>query len=106
MEATYRTLRGELEGALLARLKAGNPDFFERAALDVLVAMGYGGSRSEAALHVGMSGDGGIDGVINEDKLGLDKVYVQAKRWEGVVGRPTVQGFAGSLIWSTPARGS
>jgi restriction system protein len=97
LEASYRSLRSELEGALLAKLKAGSPEFFERAVLEVLVAMGYGGSRLEAALHVGKSSDGGIDGVINEDKLGLDKVYVQAKRWEGVVGRPTVQGFAGSL---------
>ena len=86
-----------MEHAILARLKAGSPEFFERAVLDVLVAMGYGGSRAEAAQHVGKSGDGGIDGVINEDKLGLDKVYIQAKRWEGAVGRPTVQAFAGSL---------
>jgi restriction system protein len=97
LEVSYRTLRTELEHAILAKLKAGSSQFFERAVLDVLVAMGYGGSRAQAAQHIGKSGDGGIDGVINEDKLGLDKVYVQAKRWEGVVGRPTVQGFAGSL---------
>jgi len=97
LEASYRILRSELEHALIAKLKAGSPEFFERAVLDVLISMGYGGSRAEAAQHVGKSGDGGIDGVINEDKLGLDKVYVQAKRWEGVVGRPIVQTFAGSL---------
>ena len=97
LESSYGTLRAELEHAILERLKAASWGFFERAVLDLLVAMGYGGSRAEAAQHVGKTGDGGIDGVINEDKLGLDKVYVQAKRWEGVVGRPAVQGFAGSL---------
>ena len=97
LEVSYRTLRTELEHALLAKLKAGGSEFFERAVLDILVGMGYGGSHAQAVEHVGKAGDGGIDGVINEDKLGLDKVYVQAKRWEGVVGRPTVQGFAGSL---------
>ena len=71
--------------------------FFERLVVDLLVAMGYGGSRQDAGQAVGGSGDDGIDGIIKEDKLGLDFVYVQAKRWENPVSRPTVQAFAGSL---------
>ena len=65
--------------------------------MDLLVAMGYGGSRKDAGEAVGQSGDGGVDGIIKEDKLGLDAIYLQAKRWEGTVGRPVVQAFAGSL---------
>jgi restriction system protein len=71
--------------------------FFEEVVVDLLVAMGYGGSRQDAGRAVGGSGDGGIDGIIKEDRLGLDGVYVQAKRWEASVGRPVVQAFAGSL---------
>lgn len=97
LESSHRTLRAELESLILEKLKAATPDFFERAVLELLVSMGYGGSRAEAAQHIGKTGDGGIDGVISEDRLGLEKVYVQAKRWEGTVGRPVVQGFAGSL---------
>jgi restriction system protein len=82
---------------LLDRVKAGSPRFFELLVLDLLVAMGYGGTRSDAAQAVGGSGDGGVDGYIKEDKLGLDSIYLQAKRWENSVGRPIVQAFAGSL---------
>jgi len=78
-------------------VKKSSPTFFEKLVVDLLVAMGYGGSRSDAGQAVGQSGDGGIDGIIKEDKLGLDVVYIQAKRWNGVVGRPVVQGFAGSI---------
>jgi restriction system protein len=97
IESIWRTLRDELAEELLTQVKNVPPSFFERLVVDLLVAMGYGGSRIEAAESVGRSGDGGIDGIIKEDKLGLDAVYVQAKRWDGAVGRPTVQGFAGSL---------
>jgi restriction system protein len=97
LEASYLALRSEVELGLLQRLKSGSPEFFEKAVLEVLVAMGYGGSRAEAAVHLGRPGDGGVDGVINEDKLGLDKVCVQAKRWEGTVGMKTVREFVGSL---------
>jgi restriction system protein len=76
---------------------ACSPRFFERLVVDLLVAMGYGGSRKDAGERIGQSGDGGVDGIIKEDRLGLDVVYIQAKRWEGTVGRPVVQGFAGSL---------
>jgi hypothetical protein len=82
---------------LLERLGSVAPEFFERLVVQLLVAMGYGGSYAEAASVVGRPGDEGIDGVIKEDPLGLDAVYVQAKRWQGVVGRPEIQRFAGGL---------
>lgn len=78
-------------------MKKCSPIFFERLVVDLLVSMGYGGSRVDAGKAIGRSGDEGIDGIINEDKLGLDVVYIQAKRWENTVGRPHIQGFAGSL---------
>lgn len=97
IEAGYRALRATLAIDLLERINAGSPRFFEQLVLDLLVAMGYGGSRADAAQAVGGSGDGGVDGYIKEDKLGLDSIYLQAKRWQGSVGRPIVQAFAGSL---------
>lgn len=97
LEASYQNLRQSLAQELLERIKDCSPRFFERLVVDLLVAMGYGGSRKDAGQAVGQSGDGGIDGIIKEDKLGLDVVYIQAKKWEGTVGRPTVQAFAGSL---------
>jgi len=87
-----------LAAELLTRVKSVSPSFFEKLVVELLVAMGYGGTRRDAARVVGQSGDGGIDGEINEDRLGLDKVYVQAKRWDNSVGRPVVQAFAGSLM--------
>ena len=81
----------------LTKLRECSPAFFEQVVVDLLVAMGYGGSRRDAGQAVGRAGDGGIDGIIKEDRLGLDGIYVQAKRWEASVGRPTVQAFAGSL---------
>jgi restriction system protein len=97
LEASYQNLRRALAQALLERIKVCSPRFFERLVVDLLVAMGYGGSRKDAGQAVGQSGDGGIDGIIKEDRLGLDVVYIQAKRWENSVGRPIVQAFAGSL---------
>ena len=82
---------------LLKRIKSCSPRFFEQLVVDLLVEMGYGGSYKDAGQAVGQSGDGGVDGIIKEDKLGLDAIYIQAKRWEGTVGRPVVQAFAGSL---------
>jgi restriction system protein len=93
----YQRLRSNLEAEVLEQVKAATPAFFERLVIDLLVAMGYGGSRQDAGRAVGRSGDGGIDGIIKEDKLGLDVIYVQAKRWEGTVGRPEIQKFAGAL---------
>jgi restriction system protein len=78
-------------------VKTCSPSFFERLVVDLLVAMGYGGSRADAGRAIGKSGDGGIDGIIKEDRLGLDIVYIQAKRWDTPVGRPEVQKFVGAL---------
>jgi restriction system protein len=97
LEASYQILRRELAQELLDRIKQKPPVFFERLVVELLVAMGYGGSLKDAGQAIGRSGDGGIDGVIKEDRLGLDYIYIQAKRWEGMVGRPVAQAFAGSL---------
>ncbi len=97
LEASYQRLKVSLAQEILDRIKQSPPSFFEQTVIDLLVAMGYGGSRRDAGQAVGRSGDGGIDGIIKEDRLGLDTVYLQAKRWDSVVGRPVVQGFAGSL---------
>jgi len=96
-ERIHAALSTQLEGELLDQIKTAPPQFFERLVVDLLLLMGYGGSRDDAGKRVGKSGDGGIDGIINEDPLGLDTVCLQAKRWEGTVGRPVVQAFAGSL---------
>ena len=74
-----------------------SPNFFERLVVELLLSMGYGGTRAGAGRAIGQSGDGGIDGIIDEDRLGLDAIYIQAKRWEGVVGRPEIQKFVGAL---------
>jgi restriction system protein len=97
LESGYQELRRNLAQELLERIKSCSPKFFERLVIELLVKMGYGGSMHDAGQAIGRSGDGGIDGIIKEDKLGLDVIYVQAKRWEGTVGRPVVQAFAGSL---------
>lgn len=98
LEAAYENLRDELSDELLSRLKKISPAFFERIVVELLVKMGYGGSRVDAGKAIGRSGDGGIDGIIKEDKLGLDVVYIQAKRWDNnPVGRPDVMQFAGAL---------
>lgn len=97
IETAYQELRAALASELLDRLKEASPQFFEQAVIDLLLAMGYGGSSREAASRVGRTGDGGIDGIINEDQLGLDVVYIQAKRWQGTVGARDVRDFSGSL---------
>jgi restriction system protein len=105
LAAAYEKLRSSLEEELLDQIKAASPSFFERLVIDLLVAMGYGGSRQDAGRAIGKSGDEGIDGMIKEDKLGLDVVYVQAKRWENVVGRPEIQKFAGALQGQRASKG-
>jgi restriction system protein len=97
LESSYRALRQALAEELLDRVKACSPAFFERLVVQLLVAMGYGGSLTDAGQAVGRTGDGGIDGIIKEDKLGLDAICIQAKRWDATVGRPAVQAFAGSM---------
>jgi restriction system protein len=95
--SAYQRLRLDLVDAILEQLRSCSPAFFERLVVDVLVQMGYGGSRKDAGAAIGKSGDEGIDGIIKEDRLGLNTIYLQAKRWEGIVGRPEIQRFAGAL---------
>ena len=97
LQGAYQQLRGELASEVLERLLNVSPEFFEQIVVELLVAMGYGGSRRDAGERIGKSGDGGIDGIIKEDKLGLDAIYIQAKRWQGSVGRPEIQKFVGAL---------
>ncbi len=97
IEKNYQQISEELAAELLQKIKDNSPTFFEALVIALLVKMGYGGTREDAGRAVGGSGDGGIDGIINEDRLGLDVVYIQAKRWEATVGRPEIQKFAGAL---------
>ncbi|MFZ2492835.1 MAG: restriction endonuclease [Thermoanaerobaculia bacterium] len=97
LDGAYAQIRAGLANDLLVRVKGASPRFFEELVVELLLAMGYGGSRLEAGEAIGRGGDEGIDGVINEDRLGLDTIYIQAKRWEGTVGRPEVQKFVGAL---------
>ena len=97
IEDGYKQLRAALVGELRDLIAAMSPAAFEQLVIDVLAAMGYGGPQDDAGIVVGRSGDEGIDGVIKEDRLGLETIYVQAKRWQGSVGRPEIQRFAGAL---------
>jgi restriction system protein len=97
IERGYQSIRSELASTLLTRVKESSPSFFEQLVVDLLLKMGYGRSRADAGQAIGMSGDEGIDGIISEDKLGLDTIYIQAKRWQGTVGRPEIQKFVGAL---------
>lgn len=97
LERAYQNLRSDLAADLVTQIKQSPPSLFERLVVELLVRMGYGGSRKDAGEAVGRAGDEGIDGIIKEDKLGLDIIYIQAKRWEATVGRPEIQKFAGAL---------
>ena len=97
LETAFQTIRIDLVSELLDRLKTCDPTFFERLVVELLLKMGYGKNLAEAGKAIGRSGDEGIDGVISEDKLGLDSVYLQAKRWAGSVGRPEIHKFVGAL---------
>jgi restriction system protein len=97
IEEVYQRLREGLAEELLETVKGCSPTFFEHLVLDLLVKMGYGGTRKDAGEAIGRSGDGGVDGIIKEDRLGLDIVYIQAKKWETTVSRPEIQKFAGAL---------
>ena len=105
LENSYQVLRDALAHDLLETIKNGTPAAFEQIVVDLLVAMGYGGSVEDAGKVVGKSGDGGIDGIIKQDKLGLDALYVQAKRWKDVVGSPEIMKFSGSLTKNHASRG-
>ena len=108
-EVRLETLKREVDSALaaeiLVNIKSCSPVYFERLVVQLMIQMGYGGSREEAGKAVGRSGDGGIDGIINEDRLGLDAIYLQAKRWEGVVGRPEIMRFVGALAGQRATKG-
>ena len=97
IEAAMDEIRSKLASDLIEKVKSCSPQFFERLVVDVLVRMGYGGNFADAAQAVGRTGDCGIDGIIKEDPLGLDRIYVQAKRWEKSVGSPEIFGFIGAL---------
>jgi restriction system protein len=97
IEQNFTQLRQETEAQLLDLIGRSSPAFFEQLVVDLLLKMGYGGSLEDAGKAIGRSSDGGIDGIIKEDKLGLDAIYIQAKRWQGTVGRPEIHRFAGSL---------
>ncbi len=97
LQKSYQSIRNELSSDILNKIKANSPQFFENLVIDLMISLGYGGSRQDAGRSIGQSGDEGIDGIIKEDKLGLDVIYIQAKRWEGTVGRPEIQKFVGAL---------
>jgi restriction system protein len=104
IDASYKSLRQATTVEMLSRLKSCSPSFFESVVVRLLMAMGYGGVAGHGTV-TGKSGDGGIDGVIKQDKLGLDVVCIQAKRWDGAVGRPVVQGFVGSMDYIRARKG-
>lgn len=97
LQIQHRQLNESLADELICTIKSCSSDFFESLVVDLIVAMGYGGSLKDAGRAVGKSNDGGIDGIIKQDRLGLDQIYIQAKRWEHSVGRPEIQKFAGAL---------
>ena len=96
-QQAYLSMRNDLASEILEKIKNNSPGYFENLVVDLLVAMGYGGSRADAGQSLGRSGDEGIDGIIKEDRLGLDVIYLQAKRWDSTVGRPEIQRFVGAL---------
>jgi restriction system protein len=101
----YNKLRAALADEVFQRVESGSASAFERTVINLLVKMGYAGTREDAAQVIGKRGDEGTDGIIKEDRLGLDIIYVQAKRWEGTVGRPEVQKFAGALLGQGAKKG-
>lgn len=105
LEEAYTSINDSLSDELLSMIMNLSPSFFEKLVVDLLVAMGYGGDFEDAAKVTKKSKDGGVDGIIKEDKLGLDKIYIQAKRWTNVVGEPVIQQFAGALDGKRASKG-
>jgi restriction system protein len=97
LEQAFESIQVELTATLLDQVKSCSPAFFEFLVVELLLKMGYGRNRAEAGKAIGKSGDEGIDGIISEDRLGLEAIYIQAKRWAGTVGRPEIQKFVGAL---------
>lgn len=98
LETGYQSIRGGLIQEILELVRKSPPHFFEKLVVELLLKMGYGGFAAGAGRVIGQTGDGGIDGIIKQDKLGLDVVYIQAKRWENAVGEPVIRDFVGSLV--------
>ncbi len=105
IEFGFQKLKDSVSEDIINKIKECSSNFFEKLVVELLVKMGYGGTLKEAGQVLGKSGDGGIDGIIKEDKLGLDVIYIQAKRWENVVGRPEIQKFAGALLGQKAKKG-
>jgi len=105
LEAAYHSLHESLADEVLDQVRAGSPSFFERIVVDLMLAMGYGGSRKGAGQATQATNDDGIDGFINEDKLGLDVIYLQAKRWNHTVHRPEIDKFIGALTRQRARKG-
>lgn len=105
LEQAFESIESDLAADLLAKVRELSPAFFEQLVVDLLVKMGYGGSFADSAKVTQLSNDEGIDGIIYEDKLGLDKIYIQAKRWSNSVGRPVIQQFAGALVGQNATKG-
>lgn len=108
LDRAYKAITSTLTDDVLNEVMNQSPDFFEKLVVDLLVTMGYGGSKIENSQVLGKSGDEGIDGVIKEDKLGFDKIYIQAKRWDAdrTVGRPEIQKFVGALTGQGATKGA
>ena len=105
LEYGYQKIKRDLAQELIGFVKKASPRFFEQLVVELLLKMGYGGSLKDAGKAIGQSGDGGIDGIIKEDKLGLDVIYIQAKRWENVVGSKEIRNFVGSLVGQKANKG-
>jgi len=107
IDSSYRSILNDLVDQLLETVLGASPSFFEQLVVDLLLAMGYGSALQDAGQAIGQTNDGGIDGYIQEDQLGLDTIYIQAKRWAigNTVGRPSIQGFVGSLMGEGATKG-
>jgi len=105
LQISYQQIRKDLSAELLKKIKENSPKFFENLVVDLMVSIGYGGSKKDAGKAIGQVGDEGLDGIIKEDMLGLDAIYLQAKRWEGTVGRPEIQKFVGALSGKKAKKG-
>ena len=105
LDKSYQSIRTNLEAELLSKVKLSTSSFFEKIVVDLLIKMGYGGRDDNAGIITGKSGDEGIDGIIKQDPLGIDMIYIQAKKWDGVVGRPEIQKFAGALTGQGAKKG-
>lgn len=105
LDNAYLKIRRDIEQEIISKIMSNPPEFMERVIIDLIVKMGYGGNRKDAGEAIGRTGDEGIDGIIKEDPLGLDIIYLQAKRYEGTIGRPEIQKFAGALLGQHAKKG-